>query len=220
MKKIVVLLLSFIMMIGLCACGGSSNVKFEPTLNKAFTVNAQIKYDNQEFQASIKRLGKANWDVEFSSPNTLAGVLLSYRDDNVEASYKGLSFSVPKSALPLKAIISSLIDVVDTTAELPEISGEEKDDQILVEGELEQGKYTLKMDKTGVLIGFSMSNLNLEIVFTDFQENGSGMTETTETTENTPSETVGSESETQNEMQDETSVSEVPEETESETKSE
>ena len=64
--------------------------------------------------------------MEFSSPNTLAGVLLSYRDDNVEASYKGLSFSVPKSALPLKAIISSLIDVVDTTAELPEISGEEK----------------------------------------------------------------------------------------------
>lgn len=117
--------------------------------------------------------------MEFSSPNTLAGVLLSYRDDNVEASYKGLSFSVPKSALPLKAIISSLIDVVDTTAELPEISGEEKDGEILVEGELEQGKYTLKMDKTGVLIGFSMSNLNLEIIFTDFQENGSGMTETT-----------------------------------------
>ena len=138
MKKVVVLLVSFVMMIGLCACGSKNNVKFEPKLNKAFTVSAQIKYDDQEYQASIKRLGKANWDVEFSSPNTLAGVLLSYRDDNVEASYKGLSFSVPKSALPLKAIISSLIDVVDTTAELPEISGEEKDGEILVEGELEQ----------------------------------------------------------------------------------
>lgn len=109
MKKVVVLLVSFVMMIGLCACGSKNNVKFEPKLNKAFTVSAQIKYDDQEYQASIKRLGKANWDVEFSSPNTLAGVLLSYRDDNVEASYKGLSFSVPKSALPLKAIISSLI---------------------------------------------------------------------------------------------------------------
>lgn len=157
--------------------------------------------------------------MEFSSPNTLAGVLLSYRDDNVEASYKGLSFSVPKSALPLKAIISSLIDVVDTTAELPEISGEEKDGEILVEGELEQGKYTLKMDKTGVLIGFSMSNLNLEIIFTDFQENGSGMTETTETTEtteNVPTETVVSESEEQNEMQSETSALEEMEETQAE----
>ena len=149
----------------------------------------------------------------------MAGVLLSYRDDNVEASYKGLSFSVPKSALPLKAIISSLIDVVDTTAELPEISGEEKDGEILVEGELEQGKYTLKMDKTGVLIGFSMSNLNLEIIFTDFQENGSGMTETTETTEtteNVPTETVVSESEEQNEMQSETSALEEMEETQAE----
>ena len=216
MKKVVVLLVSFVMMIGLCACGSKNNVKFEPKLNKAFTVSAQIKYDDQEYQASIKRLGKANWDVEFSSPNTLAGVLLSYRDDNVEASYKGLSFSVPKSALPLKAIILSLIDVVDTTAELPEISGEEKDGEILVEGELEQGKYTLKMDKTGVLIGFSMSNLNLEIIFTDFQENGSGMTETTETTENVPTETVVSESEEQNEMQSETSALEEMEETQAE----
>ena len=204
MKKVVVLLVSFVMMIGLCACGSKNNVKFEPKLNKAFTVSAQIKYDDQEYQASIKRLGKANWDVEFSSPNTLAGVLLSYRDDNVEASYKGLSF------------ISSLIDVVDTTAELPEISGEEKDGEILVEGELEQGKYTLKMDKTGVLIGFSMSNLNLEIIFTDFQENGSGMTETTETTENVPTETVVSESEEQNEMQSETSALEEMEETQAE----
>ena len=114
--------------------------------------------------------------------------------------------------MPLKAIISSLIDVVDTTAELPEISGEEKDGEILVEGELEQGKYTLKMDKTGVLIGFSMSNLNLEIIFTDFQENGSGMTETTETTENIPSETVVSESEEQTEA----SSSEAIEETQAE----
>ena len=119
----------------------------------------------------------------------------------------------------MKAIISSLIDVVDTTAELPEISGEEKDGEILVEGELEQGKYTLKMDKTGVLIGFSMSNLNLEIIFTDFQENGSGMTETTETTEtteNVPTETVVSESEEQNEMQSETSALEEMEETQAE----
>ena len=93
---------------------------------------------------------------------------------------------------------------------------EEKDGEILVEGELEQGKYTLKMDKTGVLIGFSMSNLNLEIIFTDFQENGSGMTETTETTENVPTETVVSESEEQNEMQSETSALEEMEETQAE----
>lgn len=205
MKKFVVLLLSSVMMLCLCACGGKSNVKFEPELNKAFTVSAQIKYDDQEYLASMTRHGKDNWDVEFSSPNTLAGVLLSYRDDKVEASYKGLSFSVPKSALPLKAIISSLIDVVDTTAEMPEISGEEKDGEILVEGETEQGRYTLKMDKSGTITGFSMPNLSLEMTFTDFQENGSGMTETTEST---TAETVASESET--------SVSETVEETQAE----
>jgi predicted small lipoprotein YifL len=199
MKKYFIVFLSIVMMISICACGGKNSVKFEPKLNKAFTVNAQIKYDGQDSQATIKRLGKANWDVEFSSPDTLSGVLLSYRDDNVEASYKGLSFSVPKSALPLKSIISSLITVIDEAAEKPEITGEEKDGIINVEGENQQGKYTLKMDKSGNLVGFVMPNLNLEITFTDFQENGLGMTETTQTTETTFNEEVTTNVETSTE---------------------
>ncbi|MGN1481105.1 hypothetical protein [Porcipelethomonas sp.] len=200
MKKYISLFLSFILMISLCACGGKSSVKFEPKLNKAFSITAQIKYDDQESNAVIKRLGKDNWDVEFSSPNTLAGVLLSYRDGNVEASYKGLSFSVPKSALPLKSIISSLIDIVDKTAEMQEISCEEKDGFYIMEGENDQGKYTLKMAQNGALTGFSMPSLNLEMIFTDFMENGSGTMETTETV---PAETTASE-ETQSETSAET----------------
>lgn len=55
MKKVVVLLVSFVMMIGLCASGSKNNVKFEPKLNKAFTVSAQIKYDDQEYPGKYKK---------------------------------------------------------------------------------------------------------------------------------------------------------------------
>ena len=76
MKKVVVLLVSFVMMIGLCACGSKNNVKFEPKLNKAFTVSAQIKYDDQEYQASIKRLAKVFGEENSTSQLALPSLFI------------------------------------------------------------------------------------------------------------------------------------------------
>ena len=174
----------------MCACSsGGKNVKFSPTLNEPFVVTAKIQYGDQESDASFRKYSKANWDIEFSSPNTLSGVILSYRDDKVDASYKGLSFSVPKTALPIKSIISTFIDVADSTADLPEIEATEKEGLMIIEGETQQGKYTLKLDNSGGLSEFSMPNLELKIVFTDFHVDSSDIPESTqaETAETTQS---------------------------------
>ena len=176
--------------ISMCACSsGGKNVKFSPKLNEPFVVTAKIQYGDQESDASFRKYSKANWDIEFSSPNTLSGVILSYRDDKVDASYKGLSFSVPKTALPIKSIISTFIDVADSTADLPEIEATEKEGLMIIEGETQQGKYTLKLDNSGGLSEFSMPNLELKIVFTDFHVDSSDIPESTqaETAETTQS---------------------------------
>ena len=180
----------FFLIISMCACSsGGKNVKFSPKLNEPFVVTAKIQYGDQESDASFRKYSKANWDIEFSSPNTLSGVILSYRDDKVDASYKGLSFSVPKTALPIKSIISTFIDVADSTADLPEIEATEKEGLMIIEGETQQGKYTLKLDNSGGLSEFSMPNLELKIVFTDFHVDSSDIPESTqaETAETTQS---------------------------------
>lgn len=190
MKKIIPIFLSIFLIISMCACSsGGKNVKFSPKLNEPFVVTAKIQYGDQESDASFRKYSKANWDIEFSSPNTLSGVILSYRDDKVDASYKGLSFSVPKTALPIKSIISTFIDVADSTADLPEIEATEKEGLMIIEGETQQGKYTLKLDNSGGLSEFSMPNLELKIVFTDFHVDSSDIPESTqaETAETTQS---------------------------------
>ena len=190
MKKIIPIFLSVFLIISMCACSsGGKNVKFSPKLNEPFVVTAKIQYGDQESDASFRKYSKANWDIEFSSPNTLSGVILSYRDDKVDASYKGLSFSVPKTALPIKSIISTVIDVADSTADLPEIEATEKEGLMIIEGETQQGKYTLKLDNSGGLSEFSMPNLELKIVFTDFHVDSSDIPESTqaETAETTQS---------------------------------
>lgn len=190
MKKIIPIFLSVFLIISMCACSsGGKNVKFSPKLNEPFVVTAKIQYGDQESDASFRKYSKANWDIEFSSPNTLSGVILSYRDDKVDASYKGLSFSVPKTALPIKSIISTFIDVADSTADLPEIEATEKEGLMIIEGETQQGKYTLKLDNSSGLSEFSMPNLELKIVFTDFHVDSSDIPESTqaETAETTQS---------------------------------
>ena len=190
MKKIFPIFLSVFLIISMCACSsGGKNVKFSPKLNEPFVVTAKIQYGDQESDASFRKYSKANWDIEFSSPNTLSGVILSYRDDKVDASYKGLSFSVPKTALPIKSIISTFIDVADSTADLPEIEATEKEGLMIIEGETQQGKYTLKLDNSGGLSEFSMPKLELKIVFTDFHVDSSDIPESTqaETAETTQS---------------------------------
>ncbi|MCM1227799.1 MAG: hypothetical protein NC320_10340 [Clostridium sp.] len=183
MKKIIPVFISFILAVSLCACGKEKNVKFTPKLNEPFTVSAKIVYGDMESDAVFRKYGKANWDIEFSSPNTLAGVILSYRDDNVDASYKGLSFSVPKTALPIKSIISAFIEAVDSTAEMPEIEAVEKEGLMEIEGELSQGKYVLKLDKNGGIAVFVMANLELNITFTDFHLDSSAATDASEGTQ-------------------------------------
>ena len=190
MKKIIPIFLSVFLIISMCACSsGGKNVKFSPKLNEPFVVTAKIQYGDQESDASFRKYSKANWDIEFSSPNTLSGVILSYRDDKVDASYKGLSFSVPKTALPIKSIISTFIDVADSTADLPEIEATEKEGLMIIEEKTQQGKYTLKLDNSGGLSEFSMPNLELKIVFTDFHVDSSDIPESTqaETAETTQS---------------------------------
>ncbi len=184
MKKIVFnfifSVLSVLIAVSFTACGNGDSVKCTPNLDRAFCVNAEIDYDGFISEAKFQRYGTASWDVEFSSPDTLAGVILSFEDTNVEASYKGLSFSVPKSALPIKSIISEFISITDKIAAEPEINGEEDDDFIVVDGETELGEYDLIFDKNCTLTGFEMPNLNLVIKFTDFCDNNSE--KSTETT--------------------------------------
>lgn len=208
MKKIITVFISFVIMASLCACSaGGKSVKFTPKINEPFVVTAKIQYGDQESDAVFRKYGKANWDIEFSSPNTLAGVILSYRDDKVEASYKGLSFSVPKTALPIKSIISSFIEVIDSAADKPELEAVEKEELMIVEGELEQGKYSLKLDKNGGIAGFEMPNLELKIVFSEFHTDSSDMPDMTQTTYET------TEPETQPVLETELPTESVSEET-------
>ena len=106
-----------------------------------------------------------------------------FSGNDVTASYKGLSFTVPKKALPVKSILTNFITTVDTLAAAPELQGSEKDGVMTVTGETESGTYTLTMDtKSGLLNSFSMKNIPVQINFENMQVLSTQPAETTPVT--------------------------------------
>lgn len=210
MKRLISFAVMIITAVMFVAC--SSPIKSETSrkngLNCAFESSVNITIDKLNAEGVLKRFGDGVWDVEFSSPNTLSGVKLAFDSGNVSASYKGLDFSVPQSALPVKAMMLNLIEAVDTNARLEELKGSENDNVLEVSGSLEGGDYIISVGKDGKLLSFEMENNKLKIVFSDMKEMSS-VPEQVQSTETTVAEVP---TEVTTETESSAEVAEIPEE--------
>ncbi|MBO5104036.1 MAG: hypothetical protein J6B74_03115 [Ruminococcus sp.] len=160
-------------------------------LDCSFQSSVNVTIDKLNADGVMKRFGDGVWDVEFETPNTLSGVKLEFNGGNVTASYKGLNFSVPQSALPVKSMMLNLIEAVDTNARLEELKGNENGDILEVSGSLEGGDYIISVGKDGKMSSFEMENNKLKIVFTDMKEiDGTSLQSTIETVTEVSTETV------------------------------
>lgn len=171
MKRIFTFVLTAAAAICLTACSvanvGSSSRK--NGLGCGFSSEVSITLDRLEAEGEVKRFGEGSWEIEFSEPNTLSGVKLEFSEGNVLASYKGLSFSVPQSAVPVKAMMLNLIKAVEDNAGAEELTGEENDGMLSVKGNLDGGEYILTVDGEGLLSSFEMPNNKLKMRFTELK---------------------------------------------------
>jgi len=105
-----------------CSVTGKNEGTKPNGLGSTFQAAVSVTIGDLDASGTIKRFGDGMWEIEFDSPNTLSGVKLAFGEDGVEASYKGLSFSVPQTALPVKAMMLNLISAVDSLAKNEELS--------------------------------------------------------------------------------------------------
>ena len=155
-----------------CSSPMKSESSRENNLNSPFTAKMSVSLDKMIADGTITRHSDSSWVAEFDSPNTLSGVKLTFEDNIVKASYKGLDFSVPKSALPVKAMLTNLIDAVDSLAVEEELHGSEAEGLLHIEGSLDGGEYSLCVDKDGYIHTFEMPNNLLKIAFSEVSASG------------------------------------------------
>ncbi|MBO7394899.1 MAG: hypothetical protein J6U16_02120 [Ruminococcus sp.] len=192
MKRLFTSVLLFTGIFCLTSCSspmGGSTVR-ENKLACAFTSPVTVSLDKLNAEGTMTRLGDGEWTAEFDSPNTLSGVRLTFSSGSVTADYKGLTFSVPKSALPVKSMLSNLIEAVDTNARESELRGRENEGRFEISGSLDGGDYTLILDNSGNIASFDMPNNLLHISFTDVQVRSEAIPPASESTTAAESDTA------------------------------
>jgi len=172
MKKFFVALISFFALIVITSCNSPLSEKSyrENGLKSGFESDVKISLDKLNVTGRVKRLAENTWEAEFSEPSSLSGVRLEFSEGNVKASYKGLDFSVPQSALPVKSMMLNLISAVEENALKDELNGTEKDGRLEISGTLDSGDYILTVDREGKISTFAMDNNKLFIAFSEVKE--------------------------------------------------
>ncbi len=150
-----------------------------------FSANFTMELPDLTAEGTVSRLGDEQWNVYFSSPNTVAGVTLDFVDDDVTASYKGLSFSVPQAAMSAKSLLISFLDAVEEVsddsdeADDKDYSCSSKDGKAEIKGEHDGEPYYLTLNDSGALHEFRVDNTGGVISFSDFSKDVSVTTTTT-----------------------------------------
>ena len=153
MKRLILSVLAALYALMLAACSvpdmpGGEGSSRENRLGLPFEAAMTLTLDRLEAEGTVKHTAAGDWEAVFETPSSLSGVTLSFSraDGTVTASYKGLTFSVPKSALPVKAMLLCLISAAEENAALEKLSGTETDGMLTVSGRLDSGEYNLTVD--------------------------------------------------------------------------
>ena len=147
-----------------------SAAEFSPKLDGTYSVEADMEYGSgQSAVLTVTRYDKGVWEAAFSEPESLAGVVLAFDGSTVSASYKGLAFSVPKSALPAKNMLVQATDALDTAAAAPPLSYTQQDDgSFSCSVETESGTCTLTFSEAGEPAAIEIPSQPLKIRFSAY----------------------------------------------------
>lgn len=159
-----------------------ADTNFSPQLDGCYSVTAELAYGdrNSEAELQLTRTEIGVWEAAFHEPSSLAGVVLDFEDNAVSASYKGLSFTVPKSAQSAKTMLQITTDVLDSLSGMENLPCEQNDDGTWkISGESECGSYTVTFSDSGQLSTFEVPSQPLHITFSNFAVCAPTTTDTT-----------------------------------------
>lgn len=135
-----------------------------------YSTTANITYKELRAVAAISQETPSSCSVTFESPPSLESMGFIFRQDGVDMSYKGLSFSFEPDSLPGGAVARLAVSAINKAMNDDGLSVGIDGSALEVRGIMESGDFILRMDKeTGNLIKLSVPGEELEIEFVNFR---------------------------------------------------
>ena len=140
----------------------------KPDIGGLYSCTADVLWGEADAEITLKRLGNGDWDVTFSSPDTLEGLSVSFRDGDTHCEMNGISADMKKDDIPDGSLFELICGTLDEAA-MNTSSLQESENELILKGRTDCGAYELVFEpETLILCGIRMPDCELEAVIGDY----------------------------------------------------
>lgn len=167
MKKLIAVFMCLILIIPFSSCAQKTDAV---NMNRLYSVTADVKLGNLNSTVDLNRLGNGAWDMNFTKPESLKGIAVSYENDKAKLTYNGLSYSMERDNIPVSAIASNLSKILDKAALGTDMIYTKDNGKITAKGSIDNGSFEIVFDaNTACPIELKLAKINLDVKFSDFK---------------------------------------------------
>ena len=149
--------------------GGGILIK-TPNMNVPFESDVNIQAGELEFSGHVKRYGTGMWEMTVDSPETLAGLSLSYNDEGVKAALDDLQLDIPMEDINDKAVFALFFKAIDNAAAADKLVCTETEEGKVFTGEFSFGSYSITFEpESAVPVKIAIPEAELSGEFENFR---------------------------------------------------
>lgn len=138
-------------------------------LSSPFTAQAKIKTGEMTLQADINKTAPEAFTFQVLEPANLKDLQFAYDGKDVTVSYQGMSVSVGDDSLIAKGMASIIMKAINSASADTGVTVRQQDGAVLLKGENEDGKFSMKLDKkNGSILSMEMPEMDLKCEFDNF----------------------------------------------------
>ncbi|MDD6022300.1 MAG: hypothetical protein ACI4GA_08480 [Acutalibacteraceae bacterium] len=164
-----VLLISVLLAAVFCGCKAPQAGE-SPLIIKSFECDMKVVSRSRNYYCHFKRTDESSI-LTVKEPAELDGLELEYSSGVYSVSFKGLTMSLDDSKTQLtKHFADAVMNILDKTFSLESVTSRRKDGVMIYEGDTSYGKFEMRVDRDGKILGISIPKLDTEITVENFEE--------------------------------------------------
>lgn len=165
------LLAACLLSVGFMGCAKNGDVKTPlPKLAESFETTAHVRYRELDTIMTLYKKPLNCAQVTFESPESLRDLQMTFYTDKVALQYQNLDFQFTPGSLPGEAAAKLVLSALNTVLEGTGVTVSREDGILRVEGQLDEGAFTLTADaKNGNILKLSIPERELEMEVLHFK---------------------------------------------------
>ncbi len=154
-----------------CRSDQAAREQVQESLSTPFSTTAKLRYNGVDAEVQITGEGEGKcYTLCFTDPPSLRDIQMKFTEEKVNVAYKGMSFGVKPEALTDGMAGEILMETIRSAFGGEDISVECGDGIISICGRINNGDFTLRLDRTtGNFLSLDLPDNDFYMEFSGFE---------------------------------------------------